>query len=265
MAMVISKERMEKYNVNPYHFKVLSSGDEAVSKIENTQEQVQTHVQEEKIKKTPISDVDSSAISQSSKDALIESLMKNNDEMSSNFIKLQMKIEAKEEEFKAELEKVKEQAFNEGLAEGQVQAEKKIKEELGLRLSQFATSITTLEEQAKEFVSSLEAIKDSLINAAIDISSEVINIELSEHSTEVAKVLSNELIKELQSASKVTLKVNPIDFNEISNSIGNLEHIEVVADSAVSLGGVIAISDVGNIDAQISKRFQRVKKAALSE
>jgi len=51
----------------------------------------------------------------------------------------------------------------------------------------------------------------------------------------------------------------------ISEHLGKLEHITVLADSAVNEGGVVVISDAGNIDAQISKRFERVKKAALSE
>ena len=68
----------------------------------------------------------------------------------------------------------------------------------------------------------------------------------------------------MQSASKITLKVNPKDHGEISQRVGSLEHVEVISDSAVSEGGVIALSDAGNIDAQISKRFERVKRAALS-
>jgi len=261
MAIVISKSRMEKYNVNPYHFKVLSGVDNEF--VEQSLVE-QSNTVEEKPKK-PISEVDSSSISQSSKDALIESLMKNNDEMSSNFIKLQMKLEAKEEEYKAEIEKVKEIAFNEGVVEGQTQAKKAYEADLGGRLSQFGISVSTLDEKANEFSVSLEAIKNSLMSAAIDIANEVINIELSENSSEVAKVLSQELIHELQNASKVTLKVNPNDYSDILISIGKLENIEVVSDSAVSQGGVIAVSDFGNIDAQISKRFERVKKVALSE
>jgi len=261
MAIVISKSRMEKYNVNPYHFKVLSGVDDEFVE----QPLVEQNNQVEEKQKKPITEVDSSAISQSSKDALIESLMKNNDEMSSNFIKLQMKIEAKEEEYKKEIEKAKEIAFNEGLAQGEIQAQKNYESDLGVRLSQFATSITTLDEKAKEFIISLDVIKGSLMSAAIDIASEVVNIELDENSSTIAKTLSQELIKELQNASKITLKVNPIDYNDISTTIGSLENIDVVVDAAVSKGGVIATSDVGNIDAQISKRFQRVKKAALSE
>jgi len=266
MAIVISKDRMEKYNVNPYHFKVLSGSEHEPIEQHIAPVKQQTTVQTEApIQKTPITEVDSSAISQSSKDALIESLMKNNDEMSSNFIKLQMKIEAKEEEYKQELQKAKEEAFNAGIEEGKVQAQKNFDADLGARLEQFGTSISTLETKAQEFNTSLEAIKSSLITAAIDIASEVINVELEENSTSIAKVLSQELIKELQGASKVTLRVNPIDYVELSTTLGNLEHIEIMSDSAISKGGVIATSDIGNIDAQISKRFQRVKKAALSE
>jgi flagellar assembly protein FliH len=263
MAIVISKNKMEKYNVNPYHFKVLSHPDNDLAEPEVTQET--TVVEQTKSSKPKISEVDSSAISQSSKDALIESLMKNNDEMSSNFIKLQMRLEAKEEEFKAELKRVKEKAFNDGIVEGQKQAQASYEADIKTKLSQFVTSVSTLETKAKEFETSLEAIKSSLIGAAIDIASEVVNVELKENSSEVAKVLSSELIKELQSASKITLKVNPIDYNDISVSVGKLDNVEVVPDTAVSSGGVIAVSENGNIDAQISKRFEKVKKAALSE
>jgi len=262
MAIVISKSKIEKYDVNPYHFKVLSGLDNGEFVEQSLVEQSNTV---EENKKKPITEVDSSAISQSSKDALIESLMKNNDEMSSNFIKLQMKLEAKEEEYKAEIEKVKGVSFNDGIVEGQAQAKKTYESDLGIRLTQFGTSVSTLDEKAKEFSVSLEAIKDSLMSAAIDIASEVINVELNENSSEVAKNLSQELIKELQNASKITLKVNPNDYSDILTNIGKLDNIEVVSDSAVSQGGVIAVSDAGNIDAQISKRFERVKKVALSE
>ena len=99
----------------------------------------------------------------------------------------------------------------------------------------------------------------------VDIAKEVVDAELKENSTKVAFGLSKELIKELQNASKITLKVNPKNHGEISKRVGSLKHVEVISDGAVSEGGVIALSDVGNIDAQISKRFQRVKRAALSE
>ncbi len=263
MAIVISNNKLDGHSVDKYNFKVLSLGNTNSNEVstENLTE-VFTKESNPGIRE---SDIDSSAMSQNSKDSLIESLMKKTDEMSSNFIKLQMKLEAKDEEFKQELQKVKEEAYAEGLSAGVAQEKAQSNTNVTNGLEQFSTSVITLNQSAKEFEVALESIKGELILAALDISQEVINMQVSQNSNELAENLSNELIKELQSASKIILKVNPKNHGYISEKVGSLEHIEIVSDSAVSEGGVIAISDAGNMDAQISKRFQRVKKAALGE
>lgn len=258
MANVISSAEFSKHNVDKYNFKVLSLS----SGEENIEDDTFTKDSNPGLRD---SDIDSSSLSNSSKESLIESLMKKTDEMSSNFIKLQMKLESMTEEHKQELEKIKEESFNEGIQAGKEEALKDEEKSLANGLEQFSASVKTLENSASEYEKALEGIKSELISAALDIAKEVVNVELDDNSTKIAQVLSNELIKELQSASKVTLKVNPKNHGEISQSVGSLEHIEVISDSAVSEGGVIAISDAGNIDAQISKRFERVKRAALSE
>ncbi|WP_372998141.1 flagellar assembly protein FliH [Sulfurimonas sp.] len=260
MATVISNDRLTKHTVDKYTFKVLPMG--GTGHEEETEKPTLTKDNNPGIRE---SDIDSSSMSQSSKDSLIESLMKKTDEMSSNFIKLQMKLESMSEEHTAELEKVKTESFNEGILAGKEQAAKDEETNMSKGLAQFSASVATLEKSAHDYERALEGIKSELISAALDISKEVINIELNESSTAIAEVLSNELIKELQSASKITLKVNPKNHGEISQSIGLLDHVNIISDSAVSEGGVIAISDAGNIDAQISKRFERVKRAALSE
>ncbi len=211
------------------------------------------------------SEINSSALSQNSKDSLIESLMKKTDDMSSNFIKMQMKLEDKEEEHKIEVQKAKEEAYAEGLSAGLQQASQDTNANVANGLAQFSSSVVTLENSAKEFEKALDKIKKELMNAGLDIAKEVVGIELSASSSEIAKKLSDELIGELQSASKITLRVNPKDHGAISESVGKLSHVQILSDSAVSQGGVVATSDAGNIDAQISKRFERVKRAALSE
>ncbi|MCD6433404.1 MAG: flagellar assembly protein FliH [Sulfurimonas sp.] len=258
MATIINREDVDIHAVSQYNFKVLGVG----SKNSQTEEKKFTKDSNPKARE---SDIDSSAMSQNSKDSLIESLMKKTDEMSSNFIKLQMKLESKEEEYQNSLEEVKKLSYDEGVKAGKIQAKEDTQASYENGLTQISASIATLESSAKDFEVALEGIKSELISAALDISKEVISVELKENSLEVAKVLGSELMKELQSASKVTLKVNPKDHGALSESLGSLEHIEIISDSAISEGGVIAMSDAGNIDAQISKRFDRVKKAALSE
>jgi flagellar assembly protein FliH len=261
MATVISNDSLVRHNVDKYNFKVLSMG--GVNQEESSQKPVLTKDNNPGLRDSD--KVDSSALSNSSKESLIESLMKKTDDMSSNFIKLQMKLETMSEEHKEELAKAKEDSFKEGVEAGKLEAAKAKESDMANGLSQFAASIVTLQNSAKDYEKALEGIKSQLISAALDISKEVINVELKESSTEIAEVLSNELIKELQGASKITLKVNPKNHGSLSQSVGSLENIEILSDSAISEGGVIAISDVGNIDAEISKRFDRVKRAALSE
>ncbi|MDF1879678.1 flagellar assembly protein FliH, partial [Sulfurimonas sp. SAG-AH-194-C20] len=194
-----------------------------------------------------------------------ESLMQKTDEMSSNFIKLQMKLEQKEEEYEISLTKAKEEAFAEGIKAGIAKAHEDASLNISKNTELFSSSVTKLEESADEFEKALEGIKRELITAALDIAKEVVKVEISESANEIAKVLSLELLKDLQSASKVTLKVNPNNHGAISEHVGKLEHVSVVSDSAISEGGVIVMSDAGNIDSQISKRFERVRRAALSE
>ena len=259
MAIIISNDKLDGHSVDKYNFKVLAFGNS--TKTSDGEERF-TKESNPGIRE---SDIDSSSMTQSSKDSLIESLMKKTDEMSSNFIKLQMKLEAKEEEYKQELEKIKSEAYTEGLEVGLAQAKEKSSSNVADGLTQFATSVSTLESSAQNFESSLESIKSELMLAALDIAKEVVDIELSEKSNKIAQNLAQELIKELQGASKITLKVNPKNHGYISEKVGTLKHIDIVSDSAVSEGGVVAISSEGNMDAQISKRFQKVKKAALGE
>ena len=257
MATLISSNDVTEHNVNKYSFKVIALGGADAKGTTTAVSQENVEGKEESI--------DSSALSTSSKDSLIESLMKKTDDMSSNFIKLQMKLEAKEEEFQEELKKAKEDTFHEGLEAGKAKAQEEIDTTLNSKIELFDTSIKKLEESAGEFEKALEDIKNDLITAALDIAKEVVQGELSEHSAEVAKTLGDALVKELQNASKITLKVNPKDHTAVVEHLGQLAHVEVLPDSAVNEGGVVVLSDVGNRDAQITKRFQRVKKAALSE
>ena len=260
MATVIPNSKIEKHHVDKYNFKVIALG--------GSSEAEESTSVDETVGQSPVqaaTEIDSSALDNKSKESLIESLMKKTDEMSSNFIKLQMKLEAKEEEFKDELQKAKEEAFAEGMKAGKAQALEEIDKSLNEKMELFTSSIAKLEKSASEFESSLESLKNELVSAALDISKEVIKIELSTNSSEVAKVLSEELINDLQGASQVTLKVNPKNHAYVSEHLGKLEHLTILADSAISEGGVVVLSDAGNIDAQISKRFERVKKAALSE
>jgi flagellar assembly protein FliH len=262
METLITTERISSHSVDKYRFKVFSNGgaDDDV----HTYEQVQSYEgftpneSKNETQELPTADV-------TSKDELVESLLKKTDEMTSNFIKLQMKLEAQEEEFKEKVEAEKREAYEKGLADAKEQTNSKLEADKIAAIAQFAESIKALENSANEYKAALESIKKELLEAALDIAKEVISVELSSNSSKVAYTLAHELIKDLQSASKIKLKVNPNDHGWLSEKIGSLGNIEIISDRAVSPGGVVAISDAGNMDAQIINRYERVKQAALQE
>jgi flagellar assembly protein FliH len=174
MATVISNDKLIQHSIDKYTFKVLAMGG-----AEHEEKSEKPTLKKDDNPALRDSDIDSSAMSQSSKDSLIESLMKKTDEMSSNFIKLQMKLESMSEEHALELEKVKTESFNEGTLAGKNQAAMDEAESITKSIAQFSTSVTTLENSAQDYERALEGIKSQLISAAIDISKEVINIELN--------------------------------------------------------------------------------------
>ena len=261
MKTLITTDNLVNHTVDKYRFKVFSSHG---SELEDSHDQGLAHenfqpldLEFEPEHETPV-DI-------GNRDELVESLLKKTDEMTSNFIKHQMKLESQEEEFKAKIELEKKTSYEKGLEDAKEQTTSKLESDKVTAIAQFAESIKALENSANEYKSALESIKKELLEAALDIAKEVIEVELSSNSSKVAYTLAYELIKDLQSASKIKLKVNPNDHGWLSEKIGSLGKIEIISDRAVSPGGVVAISDAGNIDAQILNRYERVKQAALQE
>jgi flagellar assembly protein FliH len=259
MDVVIQHDRSGGHTISKYQFKILSS----LSGSSIGEAALEMH--HLSVTHEPSSVERRRENSHSPKDELIESLMKKADEMSSNVIKMQMRIEAMQEEHIQALEEVKKAAFDEGIVAGIAQEKLNNDGVSAQSHDQLSQSVKTLEKAASEFVSALSAIQKELTHTALDIAKEVIGIETHDNSAKIAAKLSNDLIEELKDASKITLRVNPADHGFISEKVGSLSHVEVLSDRAISPGGVVAISDAGNIDSEIKKRYERLKRSLLLE
>jgi len=257
MDVVIQQNATGAHSISKYQFKILSSLS-GMSVGEAAHEMNAIPINE------PVAESRKEE-SKSSKDELIESLLKKADEMSSNVIKMQMRLESLQEEHASALEEAKKIAYQEGLEAGIAQEKGQKEGQSAQSRDQLAQSVKTLENAAAEFTIALSSIQKELTHTALDIAKEVIGIETTEHSSKIAAKLSNDLIEELKDASKITLRVNPADHGFISEKVGSLAHVEVLSDRAISPGGVVAISDAGNIDSEIKKRYERLKRSLLLE
>jgi flagellar assembly protein FliH len=257
--VVINRENLSSHSVGKYQFKILSGMVGATVHEANEELQSQPPPKRREEDRTPQN------TNLSSKDELIESLLKKADDMSSNVIKMQMRLETLQEEHALILEAAKKASYEEGFNAGIAQEQSQNTVRNVQSQEQISASVKTLENSASQFTVALLSIQKELTHTALDIAKEVIGVETQENSSKIAAKLSEVLIEELNEASKITLRVNPSDHGFISEKVGSLKHVEVLSDRAISPGGVVAISDVGNIDSQIKKRFERLKRSLLLE
>ena len=197
--------------------------------------------------------------------SFVEELLKKTDELSSNIIKLQMQIENQESEFAKRLEaetiRAKEDGKNEGIAQTNAANEAKIKE----LEAKFSASAAKLDEQYVKFDEFLKKSEEELGQTAIKIAKEVIEKEVSSASSQIAHHLANSLIKELSDVKNIEIRVNPEDSDYLKEQFGKNERVKVSADDAISKGGVVIISEGGNIDATMQTRLEKLKMLVNNE
>ncbi|WP_107696140.1 flagellar assembly protein FliH [Campylobacter concisus] len=204
-------------------------------------------------------------IQQAGESSFVEELLKKTDELSSNIIKLQMQIENQESEFakrlEVEISRAKEDGKNEGIAQANAANEARINE----LEARFSASAAKLDEQYVKFDEFLKKIEEELGQTAIKIAKEVIDKEISTSSNQIAHHLASSLIKELSNVKNIEIRVNPEDSEYIKEQFSKNEHVKISADDAISKGGVVIISDGGNIDATMQTRLEKLKMLVNNE
>ena len=204
-------------------------------------------------------------IQQGGESSFVEELLKKTDELSSNIIKLQMQIENQESEFakrlEAEISRAKEDGKNEGIAQANAANEARINE----LEARFSTSAAKLDEQYVKFDEFLKKIEEELGQTAIKIAKEVIDKEISTSSNQIAHHLASSLIKELSNVKNIEIRVKPEDSDYLKEQFSKNERVKVSADDAISKGGVVIISEGGNIDATMQTRLEKLKMLVNNE
>lgn len=266
---VIRSEKIKKHNVEAYHFKVLGSPTNTPKKDEDVgiEEFIEEPTPRKKIKEAP--SINTQEIEQSEQieieptqitqeDNFVEKLLKKTDELSSNIIKLQMQIESQEAEFEKRLTDEISRAKEEGIKEGEEQANLKAKEQIQSLQEQYGRSVTLLENECKSLDEFAKKTESELSNVAIDVAKEVIQKELDDNSSKIALSLSHALMKEIENGIKIEIKVNPKDYTVLSKEFSENEHVTIKQDEAIAQGGVIILSSVGNLDGTISTRLEKI-------
>ncbi len=255
---VIDNKSIANHTVQKYNFKILSSSthnhEEQVVDKEEIQEKNVQNIQNEELNNTVPKEV---------KDDFIAELLEKSDKMSSELVKLQMQIEEGQKEFEQRVAEAKEESYAKGLEDGYNKAKQEHEIEFETLKKQYINSISKLDEVVDKYKNYMDNLKGELADVSLEIAKEVIIREVSTSSKEIALSLAKKLLDEIKDADKIEIKVNPKDFEFLKTSFSSIQNITVSSDKAISEGGVILISDIGNIDGDIKTRIEKAKQIIM--
>lgn len=194
-----------------------------------------------------------------------ETLLKKIDELSTSLIKMEMQMERQQADFNARLEEDKKRAYDDGFNAATTEFDSSYKTKCDDNDKMLSSSIKKLEETASNYETKMTDIEKELAKTAVSIAEQVIKKEVSENSSKVALSLVRELLTKLKEASKIKLKVNKMDAEYLKNALSAESKVSIEEDDAIQRGGVIVLSDVGNLDGNISSRFLKVKEDLLGD
>lgn len=257
---IIRNDRISRHNVESYHFKVL--GTNLTQRDEIVEDGIDEFIKEDetprkKIKEAPSLNPQKESIN-TPDDSFIEKLLKKTDELSSENIKLQMQNESQKADFDRELALQLQTTKDESLSEGYQKAKDEMEGILKSLQEQYMRSCNLLDQKLKDLEEFIKKTELELSDTAIEIAQEVIKKEINENSSQVALSLSRSLLKELQGATKIEIRVNPKDFPTLNESLKDEQNLKITNDEAIVQGGVIILSDSGNLDGSIKTRMDKI-------
>lgn len=247
---IISSQELNGHNMQKYEFKKLDTNDikiqDSNSNSDANEDKLPTQSQV-------------SMIQSSLEKELIEKLLTKSDDLASSLNNFQMQFEKLQSQTN-EKEKI---AREEGFKEGELKAQLGFKDELEKEKERISKSIMTLDDTIERIKGQIVKLESELSAIAIDIAKEVIVKEVEANSAKIAASISKELLQSMSSNLNIIIKVNPVDFDFLNNIVKNKQNIKIKSDDAIQKGGVVVISENGNIDGNIMSRYQILKQSVL--
>jgi len=188
------------------------------------------------------------------------------EDINANIIKAKTESKRILENANTELEALKNEAFNKGIADGEKKGWIAGKEELNRLIERFHIVMNNINNKR---ISMLEEIEPQVLDLIIQISRKVIKV-ISENQRDVILENVSHALKKIKRKGEVIIRVNLIDLEILTEHkeefIENLEKIEGISlleDSNIEPGGCIIETDFGRIDARIFSQLQEIERKIL--
>ena len=252
---LISKNHIEEHRVVKYEFRPIMADEIENSKEENDTPQVTTQV---------AAPSDNAIQEKSIEKELIETLLQKTDELSSSLANLQMQFEKQQLEMEEQINVARSDAYKDGFKEGEEKVKNELESDLQAQKTALIDGLIALNKMMQDSQKHLQELEKELSAIAVDIAQEVIIKEVEKDSTAIAIALAKELLGSISNATDVHIKVNNLDYPELTNALKDCPKIKIEADNAIKRGGVIISSGSGGIiDGTIAGRYKTLKQSVL--
>ena len=152
----------------------------------------------------------------------------------------------------AELEALRAQAVEEGLAAGRAEAQLAV-----------TAAVNGLSEAAAQLEARLE---EEAVSLALAIAERVLAGQLAVEPDRVLEAVRGAL-RGITDRSRVTVLVNPDDLELVreaapglQSTLGGIEHLEIQSERRVGRGGAVVRHPDGDVDAQVATKLERVRE-----
>lgn len=249
---LIAKERASRHKITRYEFSPIVVDEAVDSSLEATKNTAEV------LESTQETNKDDSLEKE-----LIEKLLGKIDELSTSLAKLQLQFEKQQQEMEAQITTARNDAYKDGLREGEEKIKEQFQSEIQKEKTALIDSAITLGNAMKNSETHLRELEKELSSIAVDIAKEVVAKEVQSDSSAVALALAKELLGSIANATDVYLRVNPLDFPNLQESLKDYPKLKIEADNAITKGGVIINNGGGIIDGTISNRYKTLKQSVL--
>lgn len=151
--------------------------------------------------------------------------------------------------------------FNDGQIEATNRLQKEYLEKLKVKYNQLDELINHLAEQINN---QSELFSQLVIDTSIAIAEKIIQREIEKESN-ILNVIEV-CLKKVLTASNIIIKLNPQDFEFVSNDLKELNKsidvakIKFEKDETIQKGGCLVETEIGNADARISSQLNELKR-----
>ena len=156
-------------------------------------------------------------------------------------------------------ERIEQEAYQRGFAEGKSVGQQQAKAELQPVLDRLGKSLATLSSLRSRIRSEAES---DLLKLAISIARRVLHRELTLEPESIEGLIRVALEK-LQSRDLCRIRVHPDQESAIRHALerfSNSQKVELVADSSMQCGDVIFETAHGNLDASIESQLREIER-----